>query len=215
MGSKDSAAGVVGNELGQEPSCSERGAVVNGNDPVSLRFAGDVEGGVVVPEPDFSHLKLPNCATVEIVVDADLVGDEKVRRAMLGRTSRILLPAGTTVVATVSDCVGGAADDRAYAKLVAFTAQGLPTVERWKDLVGVEIRLLENLEVSTRPHGRRRLRSCRCRILYLETDARSLNHALSIIIRHFNPGRISAVGNVFKAVYARVEEDRWCPLDAL
>ncbi len=134
---------------------------------------------------------------------------------MLARDFVPLLAKGTTVIATVSDSGENSSEDRDYGKLVARTAPGIPDYRHWRGLIPVEIVLMEDLGLSVRVHGSRRFSSCRCRIPYLEAEARSLNHALSIIVRHFEPSRISAVGNAFKAVYVETENEKWRRLDEL
>jgi antitoxin component of MazEF toxin-antitoxin module len=185
------------------------------DETTTLRFSGNTVLGVIVPEDDFRLLGLAEGTRLTITVDSDSIPEDEIRRELLARTSAVLLPKGTLVVATVGDSGGITVSDNEYAKVVARTAPGVPKYHRWHDVIPVEVILMEDLAVSTRVHGGRRLHSCRCRIPYLEAEARSLNHALSLIVRHFEPSRISAVSNAFKAIYVAAKDDKWCRLEEL
>ena len=60
------------------------------------------------------------------------------------------------------------------------------------------------------------LEECRCDVPVLETEARSLNHAVTLLSTRFEPKRISHTGNVFTRVFYRCTKSKdWRPLNEL
>jgi len=201
--------------LDGESTKRKRRNVNPNNETTSLRFSAHTVLNVLVPEDDFRRLGLPEGSHVTITIDADSIPEDEKRSQLLARESEFLLPKGTLVIAKVRDSERISKADRAYGDKVAKTAPSFPDAYQWSSVIPVEIVLLEDLSRSTRVHGSRRLRACRCSIPYLKVEARSLNHALSLIIRHFEPSRISSSGNAFKEIYTEVRPKEWRLLDEI
>jgi hypothetical protein len=185
------------------------------DNPVTLRFSARISGGLAIPEAAFLALRLPNGTSVTLTLEADRIQEDATRRGLLARSNTTILPKGALVIGTVTDSANLAPPDRAYVKFITSNAPGVPNYRHWKNLIPVEIILLEDLELSARVHGGRRLCSCRCHIPYLDTEARSLNHALSLVSRRFEPGRVSSSVNSFKQIYVQDEGKHWCRLEEL
>lgn len=66
-----------------------------------------------------------------------------------------------------------------------------------------EVRLLEPLELHLRGDKEPSLEDCKCSIPVLNTSARSLNHAYTLLSTAFETQRISHSGNVFTHVFFR------------
>jgi hypothetical protein len=79
---------------------------------------------------------------------------------------------------------------------------------------GVEFLLKEEQQVLNRGTKNSVLLHCRCYIPSLETEAKSINHAYSLISQAYEPHRISHTGNVFSKVFYK-DGPVWKPLEAL
>jgi len=82
---------------------------------------------------------------------------------------------------------------------------------------GVEIRTLVDLYLNPpRGYNLPRLEICRCEIPSIGKEARSLNHAYSLISTKHEPRRLHHTGNVFKKItYLDIKKDKWLPLENL
>jgi hypothetical protein len=79
-----------------------------------------------------------------------------------------------------------------------------------------EARLQEPLKLRLRGDKEALLENCKCHIPVLNTEARSLNHAFTLLSMKFETKRISHSGNVFARVYCYSEKRKeWHPLDEL
>lgn len=74
--------------------------------------------------------------------------------------------------------------------------------------------LIEPLRISIDGSQRAVLEACRCRITLLNMEAKSLNHALTLLSQWFEPARMSHGGNVFRQGFTTVN-GRFCSLDEL
>jgi hypothetical protein len=80
----------------------------------------------------------------------------------------------------------------------------------------VEFVLLKEQQILQRGTKPARLLPCKCNIPSLDQEARSINHAYSLISQAFEPDRISHTGNAFtKVFYFDNRRNIWQPLKAL
>ena len=61
---------------------------------------------------------------------------------------------------------------------------------------------------------RAKLSECRCGIFLLQKEARSLNHAFTLLSEHFETERLSHTGNVFRQGFTK-HNGHWVCLDDL
>lgn len=78
-----------------------------------------------------------------------------------------------------------------------------------------EVILKEPLRVFTRGTKFPVLAPCICDIPFLKIEARSLNHAYTLMSQVFEPSRMTHTGNVFKRVYFKDSDGRWYPLNRI
>lgn len=78
----------------------------------------------------------------------------------------------------------------------------------------VQVGLKQNLRLELRGTKKPTLLHCECYIPLLKQNAKSLNHAYSIISQTFEPTRASHNGNVFLLAFVRRGE-RWVSLDTM
>ena len=77
-----------------------------------------------------------------------------------------------------------------------------------------EVILLEPLSILVDGSERTKLNDCHCGIFLLDTDARSLNHAFTLLSQEFEVDRMSHTGNVFRQGFT-YQRKRWLSLDDL
>ena len=75
-----------------------------------------------------------------------------------------------------------------------------------------EVILKEPLRVFTRGTKFPVWAPCICDIPFLNMEARSLNHAYTLMSQVFEPSRMTHTGNVFKRVYFQDIDGHWYPL---
>ena len=78
-----------------------------------------------------------------------------------------------------------------------------------------ELILLDDLYLIIRGSKPPILQHCKVEIPFLEKEARSVNHAYTLISTEFETERISHTGNVFKHVFFQAENKRWFPLEEI
>jgi hypothetical protein len=83
----------------------------------------------------------------------------------------------------------------------------------WIDYKFSEVILQEPLRICTRGTKLPVLALCKCYIPFLKEDARSLNHAYTLMSQVFESSRMSHTGNVFKRVYFKDVNGKWYPLE--
>lgn len=80
----------------------------------------------------------------------------------------------------------------------------------------MEIILLEEQQILQRGTKTAKLLPCKCNIPSLHQEARSINHAYTLISQAFEPDRSSHTGNAFtKVFYFDNRRNIWQPLKAL
>jgi len=79
----------------------------------------------------------------------------------------------------------------------------------------VKITLSEDLNLEIKNYDKSRLKSCKCFIPFLKTEAGSLNQAYSLISTNLEKTRKSHSGNVFNLIYYKTDKDKMNKLENL
>jgi hypothetical protein len=174
--------------------------------------------------------KIRDGTFADLVLPASALADETERQKLEEESARELLPADTSVFVGLNPA-GATEDDRNRLILAsdlkfsagpdASTTPGsVPQAQR--TLVGrgydrfAEVVLGDPLILRIKGEKKPFLEECRCHIRVLKTEARSLNHAVTLLSTRFEPKRISHTGNVFARVFYRCTESKdWRPLNEL
>jgi hypothetical protein len=77
-----------------------------------------------------------------------------------------------------------------------------------------DVKLLAPLRASMDGSQRIKLEPCRCHIRLMNTEARSLNHAYTLLSQEFEPERLSHTGNVFRHGFVK-RNGHWASLNDL
>jgi hypothetical protein len=174
---------------------------------VQLRFPARLENGHLILPAAFAAATLRPSAALTLLVDADHFAADPVRRHLLHREVRELVPVGTTLytLRPPHRPAGAPALDEhllTYAKNV-WRGLGIKNATyAWMGALWMEIVLLEPLRASYREHGFTRLCSCRCRVPWLEAEFPTLNQALAAIVRLCEPHRASSTANALREIFA-------------
>ena len=173
--------------------------------PVQLRFSGRLSNGKLVVSGDLAVVKLAPDTPVTLLLDAHYV-TAKERRSLLRREDIMLLPAGEMLYSPrpYRPYKHEAPLDPgllAYAKNVWAQLDVKDAPYAWMGLLWMEIYLLDPLVLSTREHGGSRLKSCRCRVPWLDAQFPTLNQALAAIVRLCEPHRGSTTANAMQEVF--------------
>jgi hypothetical protein len=78
-----------------------------------------------------------------------------------------------------------------------------------------EVVLLEPLKLRIRGDQQATLAPAQCRIPIISKDARSVNHAFTLLSMEFETNRISHTGNVFEKAHVAQPQRRWITLGDL
>lgn len=151
----------------------------------------------------FPESRLPELkegAIGDLIVSADAFVDEKVVFEYTQERKEEFLPAGTVLVAQINP-------EKVPQDLKDHIKSNMPGYMG----AGVEFILVEEQQILRRGTKNSKLIQCKCQIPSLEKDAKSINHAYSIISEAFEPHRISHTGNVFSKVYYQ-DNSTWRPL---
>ena len=174
--------------------------------PVQLRFSGRLSNGKLVVSSDLAVVKLAPDTPVTLLLDAHYVTTAKERRRLLRREDIILLPAGEMLYSPrpyrpYKHEIQLDPALLAYAKNVWAQLDVKHPPYAWMNLLWMEIYLLDPLVLSTREHGGSRLKSCRCRVPWLDAQFPTLNQALAAIVRLCEPHRGSTTANAMQEVF--------------
>jgi hypothetical protein len=166
----------------------------------------------------------------DLVLPASSIADEAELRKLEEESAKELLQGDTSVFVGLNPA-GTTEDDRNRLILASDlkfspdpdapkTTGGLPHAP--KTLVGrgydrfAEVVLGEPLILRIKGEKKPFLEECKCQIRVLKTEARSLNHAVTLLSTRFEPNRISHTGNVFTRVFYRCTESKdWRSLNEL
>jgi hypothetical protein len=178
-----------------------------------------IENGQIMPVD--LDLKFRDRVQGELTLPADAVVEEKLRSILTGKIRTEILPRDTLLLAVMypirasdsdpsrvvsPDLLYRAYDPRQHGERI-YSTDGI--------LVPLIIRepLLLELRGGVKDA---RLEFCRCEIPALNIEARSVNHAYSLISLAYEPHRISHSGNVFNKIYFLNGQTRtWEKLDEL
>ena len=151
---------------------------------------------------------LPNIrdrAFIELVIPAWAVVNEADRQRLQSKRVIEMLPADAKVWLGLS---GKAVRPEFHKK---FTNGGQGAAAGY---LLAEVILLEPLSVLVDGSERAKLNDCRCGIFLLDTEARSLNHAFTLLSQEFEVDRMSHTENVFRQGFT-CQGKRWLSLDDL
>jgi hypothetical protein len=151
--------------------------------------------------------KVQDGTLADLVLQADHLIDDSERRELEAESLLELLPARSVVFVGLSP------------GMMKGTPRGLVKSVDLKAGYGylfAEVRLKESLKLHLRGDKEPLLEDCECVIPRLNAEARSLNHAFTLLSTKFETKRISHTGNVFTRVYCYSEKRKeWHPLDEL
>lgn len=155
------------------------------------------------------HMPLPKIredAIGILTLPAASIVDERKREELEAESVIELLPVGTIVFVGLS-----------LEMMPMALRRKLPSSSDLKIPVGgycfAEVRLLEPLMLRLRGDKDPCLELCKCFIPALNADARSLNHAFTLLSVKFETQRISHSGNVFTRTFFRTNKGRWHSLN--
>jgi len=173
----------------------------------TVRILVRFRAGSIV-RPDGTPLpKIQDGTLGDLALQADHLVDEAERRELEQESVMELLPPHTVVFVGLSP------------GMMNVIPRGLVKSVDLKAGYGylfAEVRLQEALVLRLRGDKEPALEDCRCIIPRLNVEARSLNHAFTLLSTKFETKRISHTGNVFTRVYCYSHTRKaWHPLDEL
>ena len=146
-------------------------------------------------------------SVAEIVLAPECIEDETVRANLTNQKSTPFLKEGTVVLVGVSPTM----IERSSAKGL-IQAHAAPILSAY---LFVEVKLDADLWLLVRGDQEARLSTSPCTISWLKKEAKSLNHAFTLISEAYETKRRSHSGNVFERAYAQDELGNWQSLDEL
>lgn len=174
-----------------------------------LKIRRVVKNGELVLASDEQPLpKFRDEAEFDILIDATYVTDTSRLNEIEGESAVPFLPKGTRLLAQVN--ADNVPDD-----LRRFLHREPSLIDGY---AVVEFTLHEDVDLRFRAGRDASLYDVKCFIeplTYINDNpyAKSINHAYTLITRHFEPHRISTGGNVFnKVFYQSSDADYWVPL---
>jgi hypothetical protein len=153
-------------------------------------------------------LPLPGIADgafVELVIPSWAVSDDSDRRKLQSKRIIEMLPAQESVWLGLSRNAVNAKRRANFPDATGGAAAGY---------LVAEVILLEPLFVSVDGSERTKLNACRCDIRQMSLEAKSLNHAYTLLPEEFETNRMSHTGNVFRRGFVH-QNKRWLSLDEL
>jgi len=149
--------------------------------------------------------KISDGALVELVVPIWAVADEYDRIRLRSKRTLEMLPTEASVWLGLSRKAVNPASHKKFRQVKGGAAASY---------LLAEVVLLEPLFVLVDGSERAKLAECRCGILLMNAEARSLNHAFTLLSQAFETERRSHTGNVFRQGFA-YQNGRWLCLDNL
>ena len=171
-----------------------------------VRIPIRVKNGRVVPLDGDLLPKIRNDAVGELILGAYAVEDQENPQVLQVEQVSELLPKGESVFLGVSPSV--------------IRPERIHQLIKPSDLrisskfLFTEVRLQEPQMLRTGKTKNPALEPCPCYILVLQQEARSLNHAFTLISTEFETRRISHTGNVFQRGFVK-QGDKWISLNKL
>lgn len=176
--------------------------------PVSIKD-GRIEyyGGGEMPA-------LNDVTLADLIVPAHTFKDQSRLKEFTEEKTELILKSGTQLLVQIST---GSFNKLDKQYLVHLEYVNDTYVKNTAGIAGarfVEIELSDDLKITLRGTKRATLSRCKCKIPILNNvDAKSLNHAYTLISQEFEAHRISHSGNVFKDIYYK-KDDKWLPIDS-
>ncbi len=139
----------------------------------------------------------------DLVVAAHAFEDPKIAAQFAEERTEHFLPAETELLAQINP----EHVPEKYRQAFEFGLTGL---------VGAAVRfiLCQDQQLLRRGTKNAELLPCRCSIPLIEEEAKSINHAYTLISQVYEPHRMSHTGNVFAKVWY-MTNNRWKPLKSL
>lgn len=144
-------------------------------------------------------------SVAEIFLAPECIEDETVRANLSGQKSTSFLKEGTFVLVGVSPTM----IENSSAKELIHGPSILSSY------LFIEVKLDADLWLLVRGDREARLSTSPCTIPSLKKEAKSLNHAFTLISEAYETKRRSHSGNVFERAYAQDELGNWQSLDEL
>jgi len=174
-----------------------------------LKIPCVVKNGMLVLASDGQPLpKFRDEAEFDILIDATYVTDTSRLNEIEGESAVPFLPKGTRLLAQVNA-------DNVPDNLRRFLHREPGFIDGY---AVVEFTLHEDVDLRLRAGRDATLSGVKCFLEFLsyindKPYATSINHAYTLITRHFEPHRISTGGNVFnKVFYQSSDANYWVPL---
>lgn len=174
-------------------------------DPLSrtVRIPIKIVNGHLCLAPKGSLPILREGAICELTVLANAFVDRKVAAQFTEECTESFLPAGTKLIAQINP------EHVPNELRNSYRAGGDGYVG-----AGVEFLLKEDQKILKRGAKSAKLLPCECSIPSIDKEARSINHAYTLISEAYEPDRMSRTGNVFSKVLYRAAQI-WKPLKHL
>jgi hypothetical protein len=143
----------------------------------------------------------------ELVLAPECIKEETIRASLSSQKSTPFLREGAVVLVGVSSSM-----IEAQSAKCLIPAHAVRIVSEY---LFVEVKLDADLWLLVRGDQEARLSPSSCTIPLLKKDAKSLNHAFTLISEAYETRRRSHSGNVFGRAYAQNELNNWQSLDEL
>lgn len=150
--------------------------------------------------------KIQHGAVGELILDTYALENQKILQSLQLEQVSELLPKGDSIFLGVSSTV---VPPEQINRLIEPSDLGISS-----EFLFAEVKLREPLKLKIRGTKSPVLEPCSCFIPVLQQEAKSLNHAFTLISTEFETQRISHTGNVFQRGFVR-RGDKWVSLDHL
>ena len=158
--------------------------------------------GTLYQYPDKPLPKLKDGTIGDLVVPSYAFREQETAKQLNKEHKELFLPAKTVLIAEITV-------QHIPKHLRKSIEEKLPGFLH----IGVKFILLQDQLIQHRGSKNSKLQPCKCKIPSIDKDAKSINHAYSLISRAYEPHRISHTGNVFSKVYYK--DKYWHPLKQL
>lgn len=142
---------------------------------------------------------LPGNCSAEIIMKADLLKDPRLEQLFNLHFSTAMLPKNTKVFCNLRASVPKVSIDDVRMFLNPSTF--IKEIFYYDNYNFAEVVLRDNLELVYRGTKEAQINSCECYIPLLDCNARSLNHAYTLLSQKYQTGRTAHTGNVFENFY--------------
>lgn len=172
----------------------------------TVRIGARWRGGCLSALNDQPLPEIRDGTLIELILPAWAVTNDQERAKLTSKKTIDMLPAKSGVLLGLSPPAVPEEDQRKLIRVdEAVGAAGY---------LLAEVVLIEPLQIAIDGSQRATLEACRCRISLLKTEAKSLNHAFTLLSQRFETRRISHSGNVFGQGFTHLN-GRWRSLDDL